>query len=93
MLTVAVIKITKNIFLNYESWQLKELYYITDDFRKTSHMEKKYTDTEEEYINKLMTGGMDRKEAEHFLDIMQTVSPGDFSKGLGCIRREPRWMK
>ena len=56
-------------------------------------MEKKYTDQEEEYINMLMAGGMDRKEAEHFLDIMQTVAPGDFNKGLGCIRREPRWMK
>jgi hypothetical protein len=56
-------------------------------------VEKRYTDKEEEYINKLVAGGMDRKEAEHFLDIMQTVAPGDFSKGLGCIRREPRWMK
>jgi len=72
---------------------LKELYNKADDFCKTSHMGKKYTDTEEEYINKLMASGMDRKEAEHFLDIMQTVSPGDSNKGLGCIRREPRWMK
>jgi len=56
-------------------------------------MGEKYTDTEEEYINKLMASGMDRKEAEHFLDIMQAVSPGDSNKGLGCIRREPRWMK
>jgi len=56
-------------------------------------MEKKYTYKEEEYINKLIAIGMDRKEAEHFLDIMQTVAPGDFNKGLGCIRREPRWMK
>jgi hypothetical protein len=56
-------------------------------------MIKKYTDKEEEYINKLIVGGMDRKEAEHFLNIMQAVAPGDFNKGLGCIRREPRWMK
>ncbi len=56
-------------------------------------MEKKYTDKEEEYISRLIAGGMDRKEAEHFLDIMQAVAPGDFDKGLGCIRREPRWMK
>lgn len=60
---------------------------------KTSHMEKNYTDKEEEYINKLMTDGMERKEAEHFLDIMQAVAPGDFNKGLGCIRKAPRWMK
>ncbi len=56
-------------------------------------MDKKYTDKEEEYISKLMADGMDRKEAERFLDIMQGVAPGDFNKGLGCIRREPRWMK
>jgi hypothetical protein len=56
-------------------------------------MEKKYTDSEEEYIDKLMADGMNRIEAEHFLEIMQTVSPGDFNKGLGCIRRRPRWMK
>jgi hypothetical protein len=56
-------------------------------------MEKKYTDKEEEYINKLIAGGMDREEAEHFLEIMKAVAPGDFDKGLGCIRKEPRWMK
>ncbi len=28
---------------------------------------KKYTDKEEEYINKLMVGGMDRKENGKFL--------------------------
>lgn len=60
---------------------------------KTSYMEIKYTDKEEEYINKLMAEGMDRKEAERFLAVMQTVAPGDFNKGLGCIRRTPRWMK
>jgi hypothetical protein len=55
--------------------------------------EKEYTDKEEEYLTTLTAGGMDRNEAERFLDIMKTVSPGDFNKGLGCIRREPRWMK
>ncbi len=56
-------------------------------------MEIKYTDKEEEYINKLMADGMDRKEAERFLAIMQSVAPGDFNKGLWCIRKPPRWMK
>ncbi len=56
-------------------------------------MEIKYTDKEEEYISKLIADGMYREEAERFLAIMQSVAPGDFNKGLGCIRREPRWMK
>ena len=56
-------------------------------------MEKKYTDKEDEYLSKLMADGMDREEAERFLEIMQAVAPGDFNKGLGCIRRAPRWMK
>ena len=56
-------------------------------------MEKKYSDREEEYLARLMADGMDRKEAEHFLAIMQSVAPGDFAKGLGCIRKAPRWMK
>ncbi len=56
-------------------------------------METRYTDREEEYINKLTADGMERKEAEDFLAIMKSVAPGDLSKGLGCIRRAPRWMK
>ena len=66
------------------------------DRRVSEHkfsMETKYTDKEEEYLDKLAADGMDRKEAEAFLDLMKTVAPGDFDKGLGCIRRPPRWMK
>ena len=56
-------------------------------------MDNNYTDKEKEYIEELVAGGMDREEAERFLETMKSVAPGDFNKGLGCIRRPPRWMK
>ena len=55
--------------------------------------EQKYTDKEEDYINALIADGMEREEAERFLALMQSVAPGDVSKGLACIRRPPRWMR
>jgi hypothetical protein len=55
--------------------------------------EKNYSDKEEEYLAQLMADGMEREEAERFLETMHAVSPGEVSKGLACIRRPPRWMK
>ncbi len=42
--------------------------------------EKKYTEKELAYISKLMADGLDRKHAEWYLKIMQTVRNDDFKK-------------
>ena len=42
--------------------------------------DKMYTEEEEAYLTKLMSGGMDRKRAEWYLNIMQTWTREDLRK-------------
>lgn len=42
--------------------------------------DKIYTEDELAYIDRLMTGGMDRTRAEYYLHIMQTVPPEDLRR-------------
>lgn len=43
-------------------------------------IEKAYTDNELEYINKLMSHGMDRKKAEWYLNAGKTWTKEDYEK-------------
>lgn len=48
--------------------------------RKESYSKKTYKEKELEYINKLMSHGMDRKRAEWYLNAMKTWTKEDYEK-------------
>ena len=48
--------------------------------KKESYSKKTYTRKELEYINKLMSHGMDRKKAEWYLNAMETWTKEDYEK-------------